>query len=210
MPASEEMDRVLPVIEAITRETSLPVSVDTMKAEVARAALKAGAVIVNDVSALRFDPGMAEVVAEARAGVVLMHMLGDPRTMQQNPVYDDVVADVRSALLARAEAAQGTGITRESIAVDPGIGFGKTVEHNLSLVRNIAVLKDLGYPIVAGPSRKSFIGAVLDLPVDQRVEGTAAVTAWLAARGTNVIRVHDVKAMSDIVRMTEAIGRARR
>lgn len=206
--ADEEMERVVPVIEAIAGETDVPISIDTMKAEVARAALHAGAVIVNDVSAMRSDPAMSSVVAGSGAGVVLMHMLGEPRTMQQNPVYADVVREVRDALLQWAARAEGDGIARESIAVDPGIGFGKTVDHNLALIRSIGLLADSGYPVLAGPSRKSFIGAVLNVPVDRRLEGTAAVVAWLAARGARIVRLHDVKPMADVVRMTEAIAAA--
>lgn len=206
--AREEMDRVIPVLRAIASETDLPISIDTTKAEVAKAAIEAGAVIVNDVSAMTSDPGMSSVVAESGAGVVLMHMRGDPRTMQQNPVYSDVVTDVRDALLRWAAAAESAGVAPESIVIDPGIGFGKTLEHNLLLLRNFAAFASGGYPLLAGPSRKSFIGTVLDAPVTERLEGTAAAVAWLAANGSNVIRVHDVKAMSDVVRMTEAITHA--
>lgn len=206
--SAEELRRVLPVVEAVVAETGLPVSIDTMKADVAKAALGAGAVIVNDVSAMRADPEMVRVVADSGAGVVLMHMLGRPKTMQQNPVYADVVSEVKQALLRWAEQAESAGVSRDSIALDPGIGFGKTAGHNLRLIRNIGAFAAGEYPVAVGPSRKSFIGAVLDLPVDQRVEGTAAVAAWLAANGARVIRVHDVKQMSDVIRMVEAIAAA--
>lgn len=205
---AEEMRRVLPVVEAIASDTTLPVSVDTMKADVAAAALQAGAIIVNDVSAMRADPAMARVVAESGAGVVLMHMLGEPRTMQKDPRYDDVVSEVNQTLLGWARGAEEAGIAREAIVLDPGIGFGKTVEHNLSLVRHVAVFADGGYPVLVGPSRKSFIGTVLGADVDQRLEGTAAVVTWLTANGANIIRVHDVRAMSDVIRMTAAITAA--
>lgn len=203
----EELARVLPVVEAVA-STGAVVSIDTSKAEVARAACDAGAVIVNDVSALRFDPKMAQVVSDHGAGLVLMHMLGSPRTMQNDPVYADIVGEVKAALTGWAEQAQKTGIARESIAIDPGIGFGKTVEHNLKLVQATAELVATGYPVLIGASRKSFIGHVLDLPVEQRVEGTAGVVAWAVAGGAQLVRVHDVAHMSRVVRMVDAIRRA--
>ncbi|HVE75522.1 MAG TPA: dihydropteroate synthase [Actinomycetota bacterium] len=205
--AEEELARVLPVIKQVASEGAA-VSVDTTKAEVAAAALDAGAAIVNDVSAFRFDPKIAAVAAEAKAGVVLMHMKGEPRTMQKDPHYDDVVAEVRKELLDQADKALASGIGREAIALDPGFGFGKTREHNLQLLRWNTTLVDDGYPVVVGPSRKSFIGLTLDLPVEERVEGTAAVVAWLVATGAHVVRVHDVKEMVRVVRMTEAIKKA--
>lgn len=210
VPLEEELSRVIPVIKAIMSQTDAVVSIDTVKAEVAEAALQAGAVIVNDVSAMRADPRMRSVVASSGAGVVLMHMLGEPRTMQRNPAYRDVVQEVRDALLDWAGKAEAAGIEAKSIVLDPGIGFGKTVEHNLALIRNLGEFRNTGYPVLAGPSRKSFIGAVLDLPVHQRTEGTAAVVAWLAANGAAIVRVHDVKAMSDVIRMTQAIADAGR
>lgn len=181
---------------------------DTTKSEVARAALDAGAEIVNDVSALRFDPEMSGVVAESGAGVVLMHMLGEPRTMQDNPVYGDVVAEVRAALLDWAEGAEARGIEEDRIVIDPGIGFGKTRQHNLTLLKSIGSLTDAGYPVMVGPSRKSFIGTTLNLPVDERLEGTAAVVAWVVAQGARIVRVHDVGEITRVVRMIEAIKSA--
>lgn len=210
-PAStrEEMDRVLPVIEALAGEIDLPISIDTTKAAVAEAALEAGVSIVNDVSAMRFDAAMPGVVKAAGAGVVLMHMLGEPRTMQEDPRYDDVVADVRRALLGWAAEAEAAGIPPECIVLDPGIGFGKTLEHNLLLLKNLAALTEgSGYPLLVGPSRKSFIGMALDLPLEERLEGTAAAVAWAAANGAQIVRVHDVKEMVRVVRMVEAIRRA--
>lgn len=208
VPADVEIARVVPVIRGLAREVDVPISIDTTKAPVARAALEAGASVVNDISAMRFDPAMREVAAASAAGVVLMHMLGTPKTMQQEPRYDDVVHDVRRALVEWAEAAQAAGVGRDRIALDPGIGFGKTREHNLALVRRAGAFVDAGYPVVAGPSRKSFIGLTLDLPVDDRLEGTAAVVAWLVAAGVHVLRVHDVRAMARVVRMVEAIKEA--
>lgn len=210
-PAStrEEMDRVLPVIEALAGEIDLSISIDTTKAAVAEAALEAGASIVNDVSAMRFDAAMPGVVKAAGAGVVLMHMLGEPRTMQEDPRYDDVVADVRRSLLGWAAEAEAAGIPPECIVLDPGIGFGKTLEHNLLLLKNLAALTEgSGYPLLVGPSRKSFIGMALDLPLEERLEGTAAAVAWAAANGAQIVRVHDVKEMVRVVRMVEAIKKA--
>lgn len=204
----DELNRVIPVIEAITANTDAVVSIDTTKAEVARAACEAGAAIVNDVSAMRFDPKMPDVVAAYGAGLVLMHMLGSPRTMQANPSYDDVVAEVKQALVEWAEQAQAHGIAPEAIAVDPGIGFGKTVEHNLTLLKATGELCATGYPVLIGASRKSFIGATLDVPVEQRLQGTSAVVAWSVAQGAALVRVHDVRQMVQVVRMTEAIRSA--
>lgn len=203
--ALEEMERVVPVIKALVAEIDIPISIDTTKAEVAEAALDAGAAIVNDVSAMRFDPMMSEVVASAEAGLILMHMLGEPRTMQENPQYEDVVEEVRAALLGWAEEAEAAGIELERIALDPGIGFGKNAYHNLRLVRLLGRFVEGPCPVVLGPSRKSFIGFVLDLPVDERLEGTSAVVAWAVARGVHVVRVHDVEEMVRVVRMVEAI-----
>ncbi len=203
--ADEELGRVLPVVKRLAAEVEVPVSIDTRKAEVARAALDAGATIVNDVSAGR-DPSMFTTVRDAAAGLVLMHMLGEPKTMQQEPRYKDVVSEVRAGLAARIEAAVGVGVPRGSIAADPGLGFGKTYEHNLALMRHVDAFLELGVPIVVGPSRKSFIGAALgDLPVERRLEGTAGAVAWLAARGAHVVRVHDVREIVRVLRVVDAI-----
>lgn len=209
-PVSEadERKRVVPVIEALVREVSVPISVDTAKSGVARAAIDAGAVIVNDVTALRGDRHMTELVAETGAGVVLMHMLGDPRTMQKDPRYGDVVADVAAALAAWAKGAEASGVERERIAIDPGIGFGKNLEHNLLLLKNIPLLTALGYPVLVGPSRKSFIHSALGLPLGERLEATVAAVAWSVAQGAQLVRVHDVTEMVRAVRMTEAIREA--
>jgi len=193
VPVEEELRRVLPVLERLRGKLRIPISIDTTKAEVAEAALRAGASIVNDISALRFDPAMAPLVAKFGAGLVLMHMLGTPKTMQQAPHYEDVVTEVRDFLAERAQYAQSQGIPREAIAVDPGIGFGKTVEHNLELLRRLPELVELGFPVLVGPSRKSFIGAILGLGVEERLEGTLAACAVAVVRGANILRVHDVK-----------------
>ena len=201
----EEHGRVLPVVKRLAAEVAVPVSIDTRKAEVARAAIDAGATVVNDVSAGR-DPDMFGVVRETGAGLVLMHMLGEPKTMQREPRYDDVVREVRDFLGERIDAAVAAGIARESIAADPGLGFGKTYEHNLSLMRRVDDLLELGVPLVVGPSRKSFIGAALgDLPVDERLEGTAGAVAWLAAHGAHIVRVHDVREIVRVLRVVDAI-----
>jgi len=201
----EEARRVLTVVERLKKETAAVVSVDTTKALVARAALNAGAEIINDVSAMRFDPEMICVAAEKGAGVVLMHMKDSPKDMQTSPVYADLMGDITSFLRERMEVLVAAGIPRESIVLDPGLGFGKTVAHNLELVRRLAEFGRLGRPILIGPSRKSFIGAVLDLPVSERLEGTAAAVALSVVNGASIVRVHDVRAMVRVVRMTEAI-----
>lgn len=202
----DESDRVLPVVEALAAKTTVPVSIDSSKASVAKAALDAGAQIVNDVSAARFDEAMLPLVAERRAPIVLMHMLGDPRTMQKDPRYDDVVGDIAAFLDDRADVAIANGVDRERIVVDPGFGFGKTREHNLVLLQRLRELRSLGFPVLAGTSRKSFIGATLgDLPVEERLEGTAATVALAVASGASIVRVHDVLQMRQVVAMVEAV-----
>ncbi len=209
VPVREEMDRVLPVIERLAGHVPVPISVDTRHAEVARRALDAGASIVNDVTAGR-DPDMFEVVRDTRAGYVLMHMRGEPATMQEAPYYEDVVAQVTEFLRERVEAAGLAGIQTDRLAVDPGIGFGKNLEHNLALLHDVDRLIGLGRPIVVGPSRKRFIGALLDgLPEDERLEGTIGAVAWLAVRGAHVVRVHDVLEVGRALRVVDAIARAR-
>ncbi|MGH2718706.1 MAG: dihydropteroate synthase [Actinomycetota bacterium] len=205
----EEMRRVIPVVEALVAEVPVPISIDTTKSAVAEAALTAGAVIVNDVSALRADPAMARVVARAGAGVVLMHMLGEPRTMQQDPRYGDVVSEVAQTLATWAATAEGAGIGHDQIVVDPGLGFGKSYDHNLALLARLDALQGLGYPVLVGPSRKNAIAAGMRLPVGERLELTAAAVAWAVARGAAIVRVHDVKEMVRVARMTEAIRDAR-
>lgn len=203
--AEDELTRVVPVIEAIVSRTGATVSIDTTKSQVARAAIDVGAVIVNDVTAMQSDPSMPDVITDTGAGIVLMHMLGNPRTMQTSPAYDNVVADVKAALIGWAGDALAAGVPDSAIVMDPGIGFGKTKEHNLQLLKGIPSLCEPGFPILIGTSRKSFIGATLDLPVGERLEGTAATVAWAVAHGAKIMRVHDVKEMVRVVRMTEAI-----
>jgi dihydropteroate synthase len=208
VPAEEERTRVVPVIARLAAEIpDVAISVDTRKAVVASAALDAGATIVNDVSS-GSDPEMFGLVADRGAAVVLMHMKGEPKTMQESPSYDDVVGEVRAYLHERIEAAERSGIDIERIAVDPGIGFGKNLEHNLELMRRLDELRDLGRPILVGPSRKGFIGSILDLPEAERVEGTIAAVAWAVARGAHAVRVHDVREVVRAVRVLDAIAGA--
>lgn len=209
VPSDEERARVVPVIESLASRVPVPISVDTRKADVAEAALAVGATIVNDVSA-GHDPEMFEVVRASGAGMVLMHMQGEPRTMQEAPSYEDVVGEVKEYLRERIEAAEFAGIDPEFLCVDPGVGFGKTFEHNLTLLHRLDELLELGRPVLVGPSRKAFIGQILDLPPAQRVEGTAAAVAWSAARGAHIVRVHDVREMVRVVRVIDAIVRAER
>lgn len=204
--AEEEIRRIVPVITELASRRDTVVSVDTYKAGVADAALNAGAAIVNDISGLNFDREMAGVVASHGATLIAMHIKGTPKTMQQNPVYDDVVREVSNALRSSVDKARAAGI--QQIMIDPGIGFGKKLEHNLSLFKNLHRLSGLGCPIVIGPSRKSFIGMLLNLPVDQRIEGTAAAVAASILHGANVVRVHDVKEMKRVAGVADAILRA--
>ena len=189
----------------------IPLSVDTCKAEVAARALEAGATLVNDISALRFDPEMIDVVVQHRAPVVLMHMRGTPKDMQRDPQYDDLLGEVHAFLQERIHWAQGKGVAQDRIIVDPGIGFGKTLAHNLAIIKHLAHFRSLGKPILLGTSRKAFIGRILDAEVEQREEGTAATVAVGIWNGANIVRVHDVSKMVAIARMTDAIltGRSR-
>jgi len=204
VPVEIECKRVLPIIEAL-QPLGLPISVDTYHAVTARRAVQGGAKMINDISALRFDPEMVHVVAEARCDCVLMHMLGTPRTMQQEPQYKDVVDDIYAFFEERMDYAVRNGIREEAIWLDPGFGFGKTVAHNLTLLRRLSEFRKLGRPLLIGTSNKSTIGAVLDVPVHDRVEGTAATVAIAIANGADCVRVHDVKAMARVARMTDAI-----
>ena len=205
--ASEELARVAPVVEALAADggPGVPVSIDTSKQAVAEAALDAGAAIVNDVTALRAEPELAALCAERGCELVLMHMLGDPRTMQEDPRYDDVVDDVKSFLAERIEFAVSQGVGEDRISIDPGIGFGKTVEHNLELHRRLGELRELGRPIVFGSSRKSFIGKLTGAPVDGRLGGTIASNVIAYANGADVLRVHDVAPLRDALKTAEAI-----
>ena len=209
VPLDEELRRVIPAVEALAGELGAVVSVDTMKSEVARRALRAGAAMVNDVSALRADPEMAGVVAEGRAPVVLMHGYGISKGAPSEGTAAGVVAEVLNFLEERIESAVAAGLSRERILVDPGFGFGKTIQGNLEIIRRLRELRVLGLPVVIGPSRKGTIGHILGgLPVQERVEGTAAAVAVCIMNGADVIRVHDVGVMTRVARVADAIARA--
>lgn len=203
LPEDEEIRRVVPVIRRLVEYVGIPISIDTYKACVAEAALNAGACIVNDISGLGFDPAMIGTVVRNKATVVLMHMLGTPKSMQQNPTYLNVVSEVRDYLAAQAARATSGGVGQ--IIVDPGIGFGKNLEHNLDLMRNLRSSSPAGFPILVGPSRKSFIGKILNLKVEERLEGTAAAVAACILRGAHIIRVHDVKEMKRVALVADAL-----
>ncbi len=205
VPLQEELDRVIPVVEAVADRLDVIISVDTCKAPVAKAALDAGAGMINDVSALRADDNMVDVVAAAGCPVLLMHALWPPATMQDAPEYVDVVDDVIEFLHTQASWAQARGIRRDAILIDPGIGFGKTLEHNLQLLRSATQVLIGGYPVVYGPSRKRFIGELTGQEPGERLMGTAAAVAILAAQGVHMIRVHDVAAMRDVARVADGI-----
>jgi dihydropteroate synthase len=204
----EELRRVIPVIEQLTATRSVPISIDTTKAPVARAALQAGAEIVNDISALRFEPSLADEVAQAKAGLVLMHSRGTPKTLQQLPPAEDIMTEVIDGLRESIAVAQQHGVAVESIAIDPGIGFGKTADQNVELIAKLDQLarEFADFPIMIGTSRKSFIGKLLDgAPADQRLYGTIASTVASVMNGAHIVRVHDVKAAVDAVRVADAI-----
>ena len=205
---AEELRRVVPVIERLASSVRIPISVDTSKAEVAARAIAAGASIVNDVTALHGDPQMASMVADSRAAVILMHMRGSPDTMQRSPRYRDVASEVERFLLDATATAQRSGIERSRILIDPGLGFGKTVTHNLQLMHALPRLASLGFPVVIGPSRKSFIGRVLNAEISDRLYGTLACVAQAFYGGAHLVRVHDVKPAADLLRMLEAIEKA--
>jgi len=193
IPIQEEIDRVIPVIEGIRKRSDVMISVDTTKGRVAAEALSAGATMVNDISALRFDPEMPATIARSGAAVVLMHMLGTPKTMQHAPTYEDVVEEIRSFLAERIRYAEEGGVSRDRIVIDPGIGFGKLLHHNIAILRSLNRLTNLGVPLLIGASRKSFLGEILDLPAEERLEGTIAVNAIAIMNGADIIRVHDTK-----------------
>ena len=207
-PAEEQLRRVLPVLRGIRRQApAIAITVDTTRSSVAASALESGADGINDVSAGRDDARMFEVMAAHEAGLVLMHMQGRPRAMQNDPRYENVVREVREFLAQRAAAAREAGIAPDHIAIDPGIGFGKTLTHNLELIRHIAAFHELGYPLLLGPSRKTFIGQVLGIDEPrERVIGTAAVAAWAAVAGVQLLRVHDVGEIGQVTQMIAAIA----
>jgi len=205
----EELKRVIPVIERLQDRLKIPISIDTYKAKVAREAIKAGASIINDISGLRFDPGMAGVAAEFDVPVVIMHIKGTPRDMQINPVYHDLIGEISDFLEEGISIALKAGVDEKKIIIDPGIGFGKTFEHNLEIINRLYEFRSLGRPILLGPSRKSFIGKILDLPVGDRLEGTASAVAIGIMKGANIVRVHDVLPMVRVARVADAIKQSR-
>ena len=207
--ANEECRRVIPVVQALAEQFQIPISVDTYKAKVAREALSAGACVINDITALHGDPNMCQIIADAQAGVILMHMQGLPATMQKAPTYQNVVAEVHAWLTEVASQAVDRGIDSSRIMIDPGIGFGKTFDHNLEILRHLMQFRGIGYPMLVGVSRKKFIGRILDLPVHQREEGTAATVAWSIINGANVVRVHDVAKMKQVAQVIDTICRTK-
>jgi dihydropteroate synthase len=204
--SEEEIRRVVPVIEALAKKITIPISIDTCKSDVADAALQAGAVVINDVTAMTFDKRIASVAAKFQASVVLMHMQGTPKTMQKDPTYRNVTEEVKRFLQERIEAAQNAGI--KQIMIDPGIGFGKKFEHNIQLLKELKSFAKLGCPILVGVSRKSFLGTILNLSVDERLEGTAAAVTASILNGANIIRVHDVKEMKRAAMVSDVLKSA--
>jgi dihydropteroate synthase len=216
IPDDEEIRRVIPVIENLAKRLSIPISIDTMKAAVARRALEAGAAMINDISALRFDPDMAAVAKAFDTPVVLMHMLGDPKTMQKSPSYDDLIFEIRNFLEDAIRRAEGQGISKSKLIIDPGIGFGKTVSHNLLLINHLAAFASLEVPILIGPSRKAFIRKLLkneqreDISADSPIVeiGTQAAVAAAVLRGAHIVRVHDVANTRATIRILDAMKAA--
>jgi dihydropteroate synthase len=198
----EELRRVIPVIVGLKTHTNVPISIDTYKADVAREAISAGAVIVNDITGLHHNPEIASVVAESHASLILMHMQGTPKTMQEHPHYENLIEEICAYLGEGIDLAHREGLRQ--IILDPGIGFGKLVHHNLDIIRNLREFSRFGYPVLVGPSRKSFIGKLLDLPVEDRLEGTAAAVAASIFYGAQIVRVHDVKEMKRVATLTDA------
>jgi dihydropteroate synthase len=209
VPIEEERRRVLPVIERLARKVGVPISIDTYKSVVAREAIGLGASIVNDISGLRSSPDMADVIVETGVSVMIMHMKGEPRNMQSDPTYEDVVSEIRVFLDTQAKKAVARGVPKDRIVIDPGIGFGKTVEHNLEIIARIGELRDLGYPVLIGTSRKSFIGSILGTEVDERLEGTIASKVAAVMGGVDFVRVHDVKEVSRAMNLIDRIMRYR-
>ncbi len=204
LSAAEELERIIPVLAGIKDISDIPVSVDTYKPEVAEKALDKGAEIINDIYGLR-KKGMAEVIADYNAGTIIMHMQGDPENMQKNPHYRDVIGDIIRFLRTQSDKAVKSGISPTSIAVDPGVGFGKTVEHNLKIMKELDSFRSLGYPVLVGASRKSFIGKTLNLPVEERLEGSLSMAALAVSKGASIIRTHDVRETVRAVKMMEAV-----
>jgi dihydropteroate synthase len=203
----EELRRVIPVIQELAKRIDTPISIDTYKSRVAKEALDSGASMVNDISALRFDPEMIKILAEYKAPVVLMHIKGTPKNMQDNPQYQNVVEEIKTHLEDSIKMAKEAGIDENKIIVDPGIGFGKTLEDNLKILKNLKEFASMGRPILIGVSRKSFIGKIFDLPAEQRLEGSLVALAVSITSGANILRVHDVKESKRVARLVDSILR---
>jgi dihydropteroate synthase len=205
----EEMERVVPVVEALSRQISIPISIDTYKSPVAREAIRAGASLINDISALRFDPLMGETAARARVPIILMHMKGSPENMQDNPTYDDLISEVLQFLDAAVQRSLKAGIPEDMIVLDPGIGFGKTFDHNLEIIRELRRLKQLDKAILLGSSNKAFIGHILNKEPHERTTGSMATIACAVLNGAHIVRVHDVPRAVETVKIVDAIKRGR-
>ncbi len=201
----KECDRILPVIEGIRTKSDILISIDTYKSEVARQSIATGAGMVNDISGMTFDPNMVDVIKDSGLPVVIMHIKGTPKNMQKNPYYEDLMRELTEYFEERKKFARAKGILDQQIILDPGIGFGKRPQDNFQLLRELKKIVDMGFPVLIGPSRKSFIGLTLDLPVDQRLEGTAAAVTTGILKGARIVRVHDVKAMKRVALITDAI-----
>ena len=201
----KECDRILPVIEGIRTKSDILISIDTYKSEVARQSIARGAGMVNDISGMTFDPNMVDIIKESGLPVVIMHIKGTPKNMQKNPYYEDLMQELTEYFEERKKFARAKGILDQQIILDPGIGFGKRLQDNFQLLRELKKIVDMGFPVLIGPSRKSFIGLTLDLPVDQRLEGTAAAVTTGILKGARIVRVHDVKEMKRVALITDAI-----
>ncbi len=201
----KECDRILPVIEGIRTKSDILISIDTYKSEVARQSIATGAGMVNDISGMTFDPNMVDIIKESGLPVVIMHIKGTPKNMQKNPYYEDLMQELTEYFEERKKFARAKGILDQQIIFDPGIGFGKRLQDNFQLLRELKKIVDIGFPVLIGPSRKSFIGLTLDLPVDQRLEGTAAAVTTGILKGARIVRVHDVKEMKRVALITDAI-----
>lgn len=201
----EELKRVIPVIEGIRKRSNIIISIDTYKSVVAAKAISAGAGIVNDISGLRFDKNMVRIVSESKVPVIVMHMLGNPQNMQSDISYANLMKELILFFEERVDVLTSNGVNKINIILDPGIGFGKTIDHNLTIIRELNRIVDLGFPVLVGPSRKSFIGNILNLSFEERIEGTAAVVTAAIMNGSRIVRVHDIKEMLRIVNMTEKI-----
>lgn len=201
----KECDRILPVIEGIRTKSDILISIDTYKSEVARKSIATGAGMVNDISGMTFDPNMVDVIKDSGLPVVIMHIKGTPKNMQKNPYYEDLMQELTEYFEERKKFARAKGILDQQIILDPGIGFGKRLQDNFQLLRELKKIVDIGFPVLIGPSKKSFIGLTLDLPVDQRLEGTAAAVTTGILKGARIVRVHDVKEMKRVALITDSI-----